>query len=69
MTVTPSPTQPAVGRIPVFDHGGRIVATVGARRSHWMGVLLAECPEGHVYLLDDEERWLDTHRCPVCEAA
>ncbi len=68
MTVTSSPAQPAVGRIPVFDHCGRIVATVGASRSRWLGVLLAECSEGHVYLLDDEERWFDTHTCPVCEA-
>ena len=60
--------QTVSGRIPVYDKSGRVIATVGAARSHWLGVLLAECPEGHVYLLDDEERWLDTHRCPVCEA-
>ena len=66
MTATTS--RAVTGRLLVYDQAGQVIATVGASRSRWLGVLLAECSEGHVYLLDDEERWFDTHTCPVCEA-
>ena len=67
MTVTLPTTQPAAtGRIPVFDHCGRIVATVGASRSHWMGVLLAECNDHHIYLVDPDDPW---GGCPICNEA
>jgi len=48
-------------RVNIYDQNGRIVATVDASRSRWMGCLLAECPQGHIFIIDDT-----ADECPVC---
>jgi len=49
-------------RVPVYDLNGRIVAMVDATRAKWMTWLLAECPQGHVFIFDDGS----DDECPIC---
>ncbi len=51
------------GRLNVHGANGRVIATVDASRSRWLGVLLAECDAGHCYVMTS-----DMAGCPVCEA-
>jgi len=66
MTITTPARRTATGRLPVFDRDGRIIATVDAARSRWMGTLLAQCDLHHVYLLDADDPWVG---CPICNEA
>jgi hypothetical protein len=52
-------------RRPLYDHTGRPVATIDQTAIAWLGVLVAECPGGHCYILPDG--WhTEPACCPVC---
>ena len=56
-------------RVPVHGKDGRIITTVVPSRSVWLGWLLAECADGHVYIVDhdDIEYWRAADDvCPRC---